>query len=234
MEDSYSVSLLLSSNAKIIPKKSRTNCLHVACEKGYLNIIKLLLEKHSVGNHGKNPNSHEFCERINDQDRNGNTPLHLAVSQNRKRVIQEILRSDLIDEGVIDFSCVNRDGHTLLSLAASNGMQKIIELLVESGASILEAESVGRSPKQEALNSGSSNLGQYLDNLKSSSLAKLQRQTQSNDLKNNTSSKYVHYHQGDDFNVSNFNGVHGSLRNRDTTSCILLYENGTMELVQVS
>ena len=222
MEDSYSVSLLLSSNAKIIPKKSRTNCLHVACEKGYLNIIKLLLEKHSVGNHGKNPNSHEFCERINDQDRNGNTPLHLAVSQNRKRVIQEILRSDLIDEGVIDFLCVNRDGHTLLSLAASNGMQKIIELLVESGASILEAESVGRSPKQEALNSGSSNLGQYLDNLKSSSLAKLQRQTQSNDLKNNTSSKYVHYHQGDDFNVSSFNGVHGSLRNRDTTSCILL------------
>ena len=177
---------------------------------------------YSVGNHGKNPNSHEFCERINDQDRNGNTPLHLAVSQNRKRVIQEILRSDLIDEGVIDFLCVNRDGHTLLSLAASNGMQKIIELLVESGASILEAESVGRSPKQEALNSGSSNLGQYLDNLKSSSLAKLQRQTQSNDLKNNTSSKYVHYHQGDDFNVSSFNGVHGSLRNRDTTSCILL------------
>ena len=88
--------------------------------------------------------------------------------------------------------------------------------------------SVGRSPKQEALNSGSSNLGQYLDNLKSSSLAKLQRQTQSND----TSSKYVQYHQGNDFNVSSFNGVHGSLRNRDTTSCILL-ENGTMELVQV-
>ena len=45
--------------------------------------MKLLLEKHSVGNHGTYPNSHEFCERINDQDRNGNTPLHLAIRENR-------------------------------------------------------------------------------------------------------------------------------------------------------
>ena len=35
-------------------------------------------------------NSHEFCERINDQDGNGTAPLHLAIRENRTRVIRGV------------------------------------------------------------------------------------------------------------------------------------------------
>ena len=104
------------------------------------------------------------------------TPLHLAIINRRTRLIEKCFcNKDLIDQNIIEFNITNSDGHTPLSLAARNGMTGILELLIESGASITEAELVGKSPKQEAIINGDMQLAKLIDKLKLESLLVLNK-----------------------------------------------------------
>ena len=82
---------------------------------------------------------------------------------------------ELIEENVINYNIANSQGHTPLSLAASKGMSTIVELLIENGASILEAELIGKSPKQEAMINDDIQLAKLLDRLKAQSSPLLNR-----------------------------------------------------------
>ena len=94
--------------------------LHTACEHGHLNMVKTLIE----------------CgARVNDEDVDGNTPLHLTV---RNETVQLLLRDCMSDPSI-----KNKEGRTPLHIACLCGNWDSVRLLVEHGASV-SAEDIHR------------------------------------------------------------------------------------------
>jgi ankyrin repeat protein len=87
----------------------RQTALHVACEKGHLEVVKFLLEE-GAG--------------VNNADYKGRTPLHLACSSGSASVVEVLLQKE---------SEVKKDGtrNTPLHLAASKGFEKCVALLMK-------------------------------------------------------------------------------------------------------
>lgn len=74
------------------------SALHIACSKGYCNIVSLLLE------YGANPNIRDIMQ---------NTPLHLAACTSNLYVIEILIR------GGADIRLLDKHGKTPLQLAES-------------------------------------------------------------------------------------------------------------------
>ena len=143
--------ILRSKKGKIMPKKSGTNCLHSSCERGLQNIVQLLL-------------SVATDEDVNKVDKNGDTPLFLAIRHGHHRVV-EMLTSDGSEEkhaaSSLDF--INSSGESALSLAAKIGQHGMVSRLVECGASCMEATQWGADPVQAAFNNGHHGIAEMLE-----------------------------------------------------------------------
>ncbi|MFC1898108.1 ankyrin repeat domain-containing protein [Candidatus Cloacimonadota bacterium] len=132
--------------------------LMFACDRGYLDIVELLV--------GKGAN-------VNKQDVDGDTPLIWAIAKNNYSIAEYLLqngadvniinnnhinalfwavnRADvqmvklLIDNG-IDLKVQDYEGNTALHIAGINQKVEIAKLLIESGADLTIRESRGRTP----------------------------------------------------------------------------------------
>ncbi|KAL2330978.1 hypothetical protein Fmac_018559 [Flemingia macrophylla] len=69
------------------------NMAHIAAEKGKFNVIEYILQdKGELG----------LVEMINDKDRNGNTPLHLATLHSHPKVVHALTRNKRVDLTSVD------------------------------------------------------------------------------------------------------------------------------------
>ncbi|WCR53691.1 MAG: Phosphocholine transferase AnkX [Wolbachia endosymbiont of Ctenocephalides orientis wCori] len=120
--------------------------LHFAARKGLLAVIELLI-KHNAD--------------INVQDKQEKTPLHLAMQNDKKDIVEILLNHDKInviikdkdgltplrwakDVGIVvsliekgaNVNAKDNDGNTLLHLAAKDGHTAVVELLIGKGVDI--------------------------------------------------------------------------------------------------
>ncbi|KAG6499711.1 protein ACCELERATED CELL DEATH 6-like [Zingiber officinale] len=80
-----------------------SNFIHVAVEKKNLNLVKYVLSSSSSAK-----------ELLNEQDREGNTPLHLAVLARDRKMIRMLLSSRIVDPAL-----TNNSGFTPIDVASS-------------------------------------------------------------------------------------------------------------------
>jgi ankyrin repeat protein len=135
VDDSRSVDALIANGAKLIAKNNGVNALHIACEHGNLVILKQLKAIATVAD-------------INQQDRNGNFPLSVAVTRGDVELVKFLI--DVFSDTGMDLDQTDADGNGVLSLAAREGREDMIILLFEAGASFITALSWGKSPFLEA------------------------------------------------------------------------------------
>ena len=82
---------------------------------------------------------------INRKDKNGNTPLHLAIN-NGNKAVAKLLIDNGADLNTADVSSRNdKNGNTPLHLAAENGNIEVIKLLINSGADLNTADVSSRN-----------------------------------------------------------------------------------------
>ncbi|MCC8419274.1 MAG: ankyrin repeat domain-containing protein [Rickettsia endosymbiont of Glossina mortisans submortisans] len=143
-DDPDIISLLINqpnANLNILDENEET-CLYHACRKGNPSIVNLLLKK------GANPNI-------------GNSPLKLAVINNNKNIVENILQSDisidkvteclystpsedvlsimldfLIDKNIKIDEIVDKTGRPILHYNAMYGSIEIVKLLIKKGANV--------------------------------------------------------------------------------------------------
>ncbi|KAF1593870.1 NF-kappa-B inhibitor epsilon, partial [Eudyptes moseleyi] len=113
--------------------------LHLAVYLEQPSVIQALIHK------GVNPGL---------QDRNGNTPLHLACEQQHLRCAQQLLRGTALTEGMAqphghhqDLQLQNWQGLACLHISTLKGNIPMMSLLLESGANIDVREGTsGKTP----------------------------------------------------------------------------------------
>jgi ankyrin repeat protein len=101
--------------------------LHLASEKGHINVARVLLE------HGVD---------VNARDRNRFTSLHLASKEGHTDVAQFLL------EHGVDVNAWGNLRSTALHLASERGRLEVIRLLLEHGADVEAQDYRYRSPLQ--------------------------------------------------------------------------------------
>ena len=100
-----------------IPDGQGRTAIHHACMHGKLEVVKLFLEKVKE----------EFLG-LNILDREGHSPLHLACIGNKPENVQHLLTLSL----PIDVNAMDRNGWTLLHLAAKHGHDKVFQVVLEA------------------------------------------------------------------------------------------------------
>jgi len=83
---------------EIVDNKGR-NILHIAAIMGRFNVVRYILQDKNDG----------LKDMINDKDYNGNTPLHLAASYFRPKVVQALTWDTRVDP-----HCLNNNNKTAL------------------------------------------------------------------------------------------------------------------------
>lgn len=120
-------------------KKERTrtgqNVLHLVATypNASKKLIKLLLS--SVQDHLEN--------LILEQDRNGNTPLHLAAQLDNSRFLKLLVEEYGI---ILPLEMVNKEGKTSLYCAAEHGRDAVVKMLLEQGANVCASAHNGMTP----------------------------------------------------------------------------------------
>ena len=129
------VILLLHCGANIHEKHKYHGytALHKACEKGFIDIVKLLISKNA---------------NVLDKTTDGENTLHIAAENGHINVV-----SALLDAGV-NVNDTGTGGHTALHLAAQKGHLDVVKLLLERGAYSHEIDDEGHSILYKACSGG--------------------------------------------------------------------------------
>ncbi|KAK7573942.1 hypothetical protein V9T40_011133 [Parthenolecanium corni] len=161
-----------------IVNSNRYSALHIAAERGYLNIVEYLLN---------------YPQNINQQDYTGQAPLHLAVEYNRLQICRILLEKGanttstdlkkniplhlacrkrnfdmirlLVEYDSIPINYKNSNGTTPIMLVAGHAADPQITLfLLKNGAKTDICDTQGRMALHFAVNSGNTELLQYVLN----------------------------------------------------------------------
>ncbi|PAA54585.1 hypothetical protein BOX15_Mlig005281g1, partial [Macrostomum lignano] len=118
--------------------------LHLAAEHDKSHVVKMFLRKKDI---------------VTLASAKGMTCAHIAASKGSISVINELLRSN---RSLLCTGKIKTNGCTALHLAAQEGHEKVVRLLVEAGASPSEENSEGLTPLHLAAQSGHSKVLQAL------------------------------------------------------------------------
>lgn len=120
--------LLNMSNSLLDCDYSGIPLIHIACKKGNLEIIKLLITQASF-----NP----FVINKHNQ-----TPLHVISRSSNKEVLSLLLQQNYWDVNIPD-----KNGFTPLHFAAIKGSREVFIMLMQHGALLNSVSDDGRTPK---------------------------------------------------------------------------------------
>lgn len=130
-----------------VPLESRDSegrtALHVASWQGLVEMVDLLVK------HGANPNA---------QDAEGRPPVHSVAWTGHADVGHHLLEASGIN---IDLAC--HQGATALSIAAQEGHDSIVRMLLERGANPNHLDKYGRSPVKVAGKHAHFNIVRFLE-----------------------------------------------------------------------
>ena len=97
-------------------QKGGTPYIHTACQKGLVNLVRALVQKHGTG-------------ILKDVNRRGYTPLDVALSNNKQEVAVVLIN---------EFRCDTKGGTPYIHTACKNGWVKLVQALVQKhGTGIL-------------------------------------------------------------------------------------------------
>ncbi|XP_043479806.1 putative ankyrin repeat protein RF_0381 [Leptopilina heterotoma] len=116
---------------KISPKERERKCslMHTAAAKGHSEIVTILCERNFP---------------INEGDPSGDTPLHLAISNNHPSVFDILVKKS-------NLNATNIYGETPLHLATEGNHIQLVKILLENGANVNEQTRRGSTPLHLAL-----------------------------------------------------------------------------------
>ncbi|CAC5358040.1 unnamed protein product [Mytilus coruscus] len=116
-----------------LSNKEGESPLHFACQKGYEDVVTLLLK------HGAS---------INHCNENGLTPFHLACSNGNKNIVELVIKAGAIVKKY------NETGHLPLLLACYDGHNDIALVLLANGAEVNEKDENDRTSLHTATEDG--------------------------------------------------------------------------------
>lgn len=116
--------------------------LHLATEYNCLAVVQKLMEDKRVN--------------TNSQDKDGNTPLHIAARNNNYQI------SKLLLENRADIDASNKNSTVPIHEAAAGGSREVLELLMEEGADINHKELSGYNCLHKAAEHGHPDLVRFL------------------------------------------------------------------------
>ncbi|XP_062085303.1 ankyrin repeat-containing protein At5g02620-like [Humulus lupulus] len=108
--------------------------LHVAVETSKKNAVKFFLQTLA------------FQDLINEQDKEGNTPLHLAAFQGHSKILEILARDPRVDKGAL-----NKDGMTTLDIIRSSKQLRELEILKTLSMATLEIKGALPSLEQKVI-----------------------------------------------------------------------------------
>lgn len=112
------------------------NLMHIASARGHEQIVCLLRQRNF---------------RIDERDRDENSPLHLAIKNNHIDVVQL-----LANENTVNLK--NSSKETSLHIATENNQCSIVEILLKNGANTKEQDAKGNTPLHLAVKKRKPNL----------------------------------------------------------------------------
>lgn len=126
------VQLLLERNASAEPERFdlRLAVLHFAIQKGYEDIVRMLLR---------------YDTNVNSRSADGSTPLHDAARRGYTTMVQLLL-----DKGA-EIEAATKSGETPLIAAARNFQAGAVRVLIDNGANIEAANCLQRTPLTAAV-----------------------------------------------------------------------------------
>ena len=119
---------------------NRQTPLHVACSRGVVAAVEILLEEENV--------------QVNATDSSGNTPLLLSV--------HPAVISCLLQDKRTDVNATNQEGNTRLHKAIQQDDMPIFQLLLANGANLEITDDEGRTPLYFACAEGSLDICSFL------------------------------------------------------------------------
>ncbi|XP_053566517.1 ankyrin repeat domain-containing protein 6 isoform X2 [Bombina bombina] len=126
---------LINKGAKVAVTKNGRTPLHLAANKGHLNVVQILLKA--------------GCD-LDIQDDGNQTALHRAAVVGNSDIL-----AALIQEGC-SLDRQDKDGNTALHEAAWHGFSQSVKLLVKAGANVLARNKAGNTPLHLACQNGHS------------------------------------------------------------------------------
>ncbi|XP_058454187.1 serine/threonine-protein phosphatase 6 regulatory ankyrin repeat subunit B-like isoform X2 [Malaya genurostris] len=171
IHDNYEiVNLLIERGASVMAKDAIGRIpLHIAIEKNAENVIEILLKHEQATEMLRTSDKYErtalhfsaisdnyeivnlLIERgasVMAKDAIGRIPLHIAIEENAKKVIEILLKHKQINEM---FDASDKNERTALCLAAISGNYELVNLLIERGASVMAKDAIGRIPLHIAI-----------------------------------------------------------------------------------